>query len=196
MKKIFLASGSPRRRELLRNIGLKFEVVKSNFDENTVDFERTPQELAESLAYGKAKNVKSLVDQGIIIGADTLVTLDNKVYGKPRDSKEAFDMLKSLSDKTHEVITGVVLIDTVTNEVLVEHEITKVTFNRLTNEEITAYIKSNDYQGKAGAYGIQNRGAVLIKKVDGCYFNVVGLPIGRVCRMLKDMGEVLYDHWG
>ena len=195
MKKIILASKSPRRRELLDSIGLKFEIKDSNFDESKVRFTDNAGEFTEALAYGKAKGVSDKIDEGIVLGADTVVVLGNKIYGKPKDSKEAFEMLCSLNNKAHDVITGVAMIDSSTGRVLVEHDVTKVMFNDLTNDEIMAYIKSGDYIGKAGAYGIQSKGAVLIKRIEGCYFNVVGLPLGKVCNMLKSLDEDVYTHW-
>lgn len=195
MGKIVLASKSPRRRELLDSIGLKFEVMDSNFDESEVRFNGDAGKLAEVLALGKARNVSDKIDKGIVLGADTIVVLDNQIYGKPSDSEEAFDMLCSLSNKTHDVITGVAIVDGYKGRVLVEHELTRVTFNDLTKDEIMAYIKSGDYIGKAGAYGIQSKGAVLVKEIKGCYSNVVGLPLNKVCSMLKSLNENVYTHW-
>lgn len=195
MKKIILASKSPRRKELLESIGLKFEIMDSNFDESKVEYNGTHAGLVEGLAYGKAKNVSDRVEEGIIIGADTIVAIEDRVYGKAKDLEDAFDMLSSLSNRTHRVITGVSIIDNYSGRVLNDHEVTEVTFNELTKEDIMEYLKSGDYKGKAGAYGIQSKGAVLVKRIEGCYSNVVGLPLSKVCDMLKSLDEIVYTHW-
>lgn len=195
MKKIILASKSPRRKELLESIGLKFEIMDSNFDESKVEYDGTYIGLVEALAYGKAKNVSDRVGEGIIIGADTIVALEDRVYGKAKNLEDAFGMLSSLSNRTHRVITGVSIIDNYSGKVLNDYEVTEVTFNKLTEDEIMSYLKSRDYEGKAGAYGIQSKGAVLVKRIEGCYSNVVGLPLSKVCSMLKSLNESIYTHW-
>ena len=195
MRSIILASASPRRQELLNNIGLKFEIIKSNFEENISDENISPEALAQQLAYGKAKDVADGRNKGIILGADTIVVFEDKIYGKPKDKQDAKQMLESLSGKTHKVITGVALIDIEKQKTILGYEVTKVTFNELTNEEIQAYVESGDCLGKAGGYGIQNKGAILINKIEGCYFNVVGLPINKVYQMLKQLDEYVYTYW-
>ena len=195
VRRIVLASASPRRQELLSNIGLKFEVIKSNFEETISDDGISPETLAQQLAYGKAKDVADNQNEGIILGADTIVVFEDKIYGKPKDEQDAIKMLQSLSGKTHKVITGVALIDKENEKTIIGHEVTKVTFNDLTDQEIQAYVKSGDCFGKAGGYGIQNRGAILINRIEGCYFNVVGLPINKVYQMLKELGEYVYAYW-
>ena len=195
MRSIILASASPRRQELLNNIGLKFEIIKSNFEENISDGNISPESLAQQLAYGKAKDVADGRNKGIVLGADTIVVFEDKIYGKPKDKQDATKMLESLSGKTHKVITGVALIDTEKQKTVLGHEVTKVTFNELTNQEIQAYVESGDCLGKAGAYGIQNKGAILINRIEGCYFNVVGLPINKVYQMLKELDEYVYTYW-
>ena len=195
MREIILASQSPRRQELLKNIGVKFEIIKSDFCENISGIDDKPEKIAQQLAYGKAKDVSDKLDEGIILGADTIVVFDGEIYGKPKDEEDAVRMLNNLSGKTHQVITGVALIDKKNDKTVVGHETTSVTFNKLTQDEIKAYIKSGDYIGKAGGYGIQNKGAILINKIEGCYFNVVGLPINKVYQMLKELNEYVYKHW-
>ena len=195
MRKIILASQSPRRQELLNNIGVKFEIIKSNFREDTSGLGNKPEDIAKKLAYGKAKDVSDRLKEGIILGADTIVVFDGEIYGKPKDEEDAIRMLNNLSGKTHQVITGVALIDKENNKTLIDYETTSVTFNELTKDEIKAYIKSGDYIGKAGGYGIQNKGSIFIKRIEGCYFNVVGLPINKVYRMLKELNEYAYMHW-
>ena len=195
MREIILASQSPRRQELLKNIGVKFEIIKSDFCENISGIDDKPEKIAQQLAYGKAKDVSDKLDEGIILGADTIVVFVGEIYGKPKDEEDAVRMLNNLSGKTHQVITGVALIDKKNDKTVVGHETTSVTFNKLTQDEIKAYIKSGDYIGKAGGYGIQNKGAILINKIEGCYFNVVGLPINKVYQMLKELNEYVYKHW-
>ena len=195
MRKIILASQSPRRQELLNNIGVTFEIIKSNFSEDISDTNKSPETIAEELAYGKAKDVSDKLDSGVILGADTIVVFEGEIYGKPKDEEDANRMLNILSGNTHQVITGVSIIDKDNNKTLIGHEVTNVTFNKLTQDEIKEYIKSGDYKGKAGGYGIQNKGSILINKIEGCYFNVVGLPINKVYRMLKELNEYVYEFW-
>lgn len=195
MRKIILASQSPRRQELLNNIGMTFEIIKSNFSEDISDTNKSPETIAEELAYGKAKDVSDKLDSGVILGADTIVVFEGEIYGKPKDEEDANRMLNILSGNTHQVITGVSIIDKDNNKTLIGHEVTNVTFNKLTQDEIKEYIKSGDYKGKAGGYGIQNKGSILINKIEGCYFNVVGLPINKVYRMLKELNEYVYECW-
>ena len=194
VEKIILASASPRRRELLSNIGLNFEIVESNFDEDSIKRDCGPCDLAKILAFSKAKNVYERLDHGIVLGADTLVVLNNKVYGKPKDKRAAKRMLENLSDNVHYVITGMVLMDR-KGQVLIDSDITKVFFRKLDKYDIDSYIETKDYIGKAGAYGIQGKGAVLIKKIEGSYSNVVGLSIEKLYSMFKEIGEDIYARW-
>jgi len=181
--KIILASKSPRRIELLKLLKIDFEVIPSNIDENIS--EKDPKLLAEKLSYLKAMSIKK---DGVVLAADTVVTLDKEIFGKPRDYKDAFRMLKSLSGKWHTVITGVTIkfID----EVITFSEKTNVKFKNLSKELIEFYINTAKPFDKAGGYGIQELGSVLVEKIEGDYFNVVGLPISKVWDILWDRGII------
>lgn len=176
---IFLASLSPRRRELLGQLGIDFTIVPSTYEEHN-DTPVLPWQLVERQALGKAKAavlpkdaVASDVNR-VVIGSDTIVALDNQVLGKPRDEAEAKAMLRVLSGRSHEVITGVALLCGDRQEVF--HCVTKVNFYDLTDEEIDAYVATGEPADKAGAYGIQGKGAYLVKGIEGSYTSVVGLP--------------------
>lgn len=186
--RIILASGSPRRRELLTQIGLEYEVIVSNADENVKCNE--PAGLVEELSFIKAKAVAdeyNLKDV-IIIGADTVVANNNVILGKPEDEQGAFEMLRALSGKSHEVYTGVTLLKiTDIVERITFHECTKVNFYEMSDEEIKEYVDTKDPLDKAGAYGIQGFCARYIRGIDGDYNNVVGLPIGRLYQEIKEV---------
>lgn len=191
MKKIILASKSPRRKQLLESIGMEFEIIPSNFEEDIVG-KKFSKSFIESLAYEKAKDVSSQVKEGLIIGADTVVILGNKILGKPKDKEEAIKMLQTLSGKTHKVITGVAIIDKYENKTLINSTITKVTFRKIALREIEAYVETGEPMDKAGSYGIQNAiGTLFVEKVDGCYNNVVGLPLNLLAKMLKSFSIYL-----
>lgn len=186
MKRLILASGSPRRKELLLQAGLDFEVITSNVQERTSRIK--PWEIVEDLSCLKAAAaVGQLTDvqlnESIVIGADTIVYQDGIVLGKPKDEAHAFRMLKLLSGKTHSVYTGVTLMEGTRQHSFYEH--TKVWVYEMTDEEIRRYIWTKEPMDKAGAYGIQGAFAVYIKGIEGDYNNVVGLPIGRVYQELK-----------
>lgn len=189
MKRIILASASPRRSELLKNIGLEFIKYPALVPEEIFPYE-SPEEGAKRLALTKARYAAENCnyDEGLIIAADTVVVLDEKVLGKPEDEKEAYDMLAMLSGRSHQVITAVCLKDIASNKTLLEVEITKVYFRLLETGEIWHYIKTGEPMDKAGAYGIQGLGALFVERIEGCYFNVVGLPLYRLYNMLRDMG--------
>ncbi|ACJ74939.1 maf septum formation protein Maf [Thermosipho africanus TCF52B] len=181
--KIILASKSPRRIELLKLLKIDFEVIPSNIDENIS--EKDPKLLAEKLSYLKAMSIKK---DGVVLAADTVVTLDKEIFGKPRDYKDAFRMLKSLSGKWHTVITGVTI--KFKDEVITFSEKTNVKFKNLSKELIEFYINTAKPFDKAGGYGIQELGSVLVEKIEGDYFNVVGLPISKVWDILWDRGMI------
>lgn len=182
--KLVLASASPRRREILNNLGYDFTVRPSNAEE-IIDGNQTPAETVESLASQKAQSVAlSAADDEIVLGADTVVVYDGKILGKPTDKKDAENMLHTLSGKTHEVYTGVCLADR--NGVLNCFSVcTKVKFYPLSDDEITRYIDSGEPMDKAGSYGIQGKGCYLVEGIEGDYFNVVGLPAARTARALN-----------
>lgn len=185
--KLILASASPRRRELLQQMGItEFAVIPAKGEE-VKDSSLTPAELVESLAYQKAAEVAANApSDSIVIGADTIVVLKDTVLGKPANQGEAFQMLKALSDRKHTVYTGVAVIQG--ERVRVSHEATQVCFRALTDEEIHAYIATGEPMDKAGSYGIQGRGSLLVSGIEGDYFNVVGLPVCRLGGILAEFG--------
>lgn len=185
MKKIILASSSPRRKELLELIGIPFIVDPSQAEE-IIDELLTPKEVVESLALLKAKDVAKRYPEGIIIGADTIVVLDNEILGKPVSHADAFNSLQKLQGKAHQVYSGVAIINAKTNQSCVCHQATKVFMSPLNEAEIHHYIATGEPMDKAGSYGIQGIGAVFIEKIEGDYFNVVGLPLSLLRKQLKD----------
>ncbi len=187
MKKVILASSSPRRQKLLRQIGLRFEVKVKPVDETLPEWLSYDEAVCE-LAYRKAKEVVLEEKEGIIIAADTVVIHRDKVLGKPADYSDAVKTLRDLSGDNHLVITGFCVIDAATANVATASETTRVFFRRLTDAEIEAYVSSGEPMDKAGSYGIQGLGAVLVDRIEGCYFNVVGLPLAKLASALKEFG--------
>jgi septum formation protein len=183
MERIILASGSPRRKEILERYGLNIMVVKSDITEK-INQGETPQQISMSLAFNKAYSVSKAFTGDIIIGADTIVVYENKILGKPKNDEEAFKMLSMLNGNVHDVITGISIIKAGTNQKIIDYEITKVKFKNLTQSRILKYIESKESFDKAGAYGIQGLGAILVEKIDGCYSNVVGLPLSKIDNLL------------
>lgn len=185
-KKIVLASASPRRFELLKKIGLEFEVYPAEIDENIEDFVGA-KEVVEKLSINKALNVaKKLSGNFVVIGADTVVWCD-KILGKPKSKEQAFDMLNKLSGRWHKVYTGVCVAD-LQGKTISDYEVTDVKIKKLSCDEIKGYIDTNEPMDKAGSYGIQGLGALLVERIEGCYFNVVGLPLGKTANILKKYG--------
>ena len=179
--KLILASASPRRREILKNAGFEFEVKTSEADETLPDG-ISPEDAVELLAKLKNEAVRAESDT-TVISADTIVVCDGKILGKPKDEADAFKMLRLLSGREHFVFTGVCVRKG--EKLKVFHEKTAVYFYELGDSEISAYIATGEPMDKAGAYGIQGKGAVLVRKIDGDYLNVVGLPLARLVRELK-----------
>ncbi len=179
---LILASGSPRRRELLAQIGIAYMVNPSSYEEHAAK-KKEPEKHVQALAVGKACDVAAKYPGQWVLGADTIVAIDGKILGKPRNTKEAAAMLHELSDAKHSVYTGVALVkdDTVITKVVE----TKVWFRRLTDREIDDYVASGEPMDKAGAYGIQGKAAAFVDKINGSYTNVVGLPLSQVCKMLR-----------
>jgi septum formation protein len=176
---IFLASKSPRRRKLLKQLNLKFKSFSVHMDEKIHQDEK-PYKAVIRLSKEKLALAKSKIKNGVIITADTIVVLDKTILGKPLNKKDAFRILKLLSGKTHIVYTGYSIFNSRNDKTISEYEKTDVTFRELTDEEITDYINGGSPMDKAGAYGIQDDfGAVFIKKINGCYYNVVGLPLAK-----------------
>jgi septum formation protein len=185
MQNLILASSSPRRKELLENLHLTFEVSSSDVDES-FDPKLTPGEIVMELSMRKAKAVSENYQDSFVIGADTIVVLDDTVLGKPVDKEEAFKMLKALSGKTHAVYSGVSIIYHAKETKF--YVKTNVVFWELSDGEIHAYIDTGEPFDKAGAYGIQGFGSMLVKEISGDYFSVVGLPISRTVRELRNLG--------
>jgi len=179
-----LASASPRRRELMRFISDSFKIVPSN-EKEACDFSLSPPEIAEKLAKNKAAavlNKENIDNDTIVIGCDTIVVLGRQIFGKPKDPADAAGTLRLLSGKTHEVITGVCLAGKKKTETF--HVTTKVTFYPLSDREIADYVGSGEPFDKAGSYGIQQKGCLLVEKIEGDYYNVVGLPVSALARRL------------
>lgn len=186
-KQIILASSSPRRQELLRQIGLTFKVDSADVDEAILPGEQ-PETSAVRVALDKARVAAGRADEGIVIAADTIVVLDNIILGKPADPADAERMLSRLSGRRHDVVTGLALVDAASRRSLTSVAITSVWFRTIRQAEIRAYVSSGEPLDKAGAYGIQEKGALLVQKIDGCYFNVVGLPLSLLAQMLEEFG--------
>ncbi len=189
MQDLILASASPRRSDLLQQAGYQFIIHKSTLDHEEMSL--PPPKGIENLALEKAQDVAVKYESGVILGADTAVIHQNEVLGKPRDEEEAAKMLKLLSGDEHHVITGIALLEVNQNEILtsiVDHVKTRVWMRKLEQDEIIAYINTGEPMDKAGAYGIQEKAAVFVKKLEGCYFNVVGLPLPQVYLFLSRLG--------
>lgn len=195
MKTLILASKSPRRRELLANLGVSFKVIPSQVRETKVN-EDDPGRLVESLAQQKAEAVAFALQsdaESLVIGADTIVVFDGTILGKPKDEQDAIFMLRQLSGCWHRVFTGVAVSDPKSSCTLTSHEVTAVKFRPLSFAEIAAYVATKEPLDKAGAYGIQGKGALLVERIEGCYFNVVGLPLVKLAGLLAWFGLSLLE---
>ena len=181
--KIILASASPRRQELLKLAGFSFEVIPANIDE-TPDPSYAPKQLVCTLAEQKCEFIHNTMPNEIVLGADTIVVIDGLILGKPSDEAEAFGMLKRLQGRQHTVYTGVNIRSLQKSVSFVES--TKVYMRSLSDKEIYEYIATKEPMDKAGSYGIQERGATLIERIEGDYFTVVGLPLCRLSLALKE----------
>lgn len=189
--KLILASASPRRAEVLRNAGIYFEAVPADVDEARRPNE-TPEELVGRLAEAKARSAAARVanhaDAALVVGADTEVVVDGQLLGKPASAEDAGSMLRRLSGRTHGVVTGLAVIRLPDGTTRNERETTWVTFAPLSEQEIGDYVASGEPFDKAGAYAIQGRAGRFVTRVEGCYFNVVGLPLARLYRILREFG--------
>lgn len=184
---IYLASQSPRRKSLLKQIGLEFKTFSVDLDEEILDGEH-PIKTVTRLSLEKLKLAETMVSDGIIITADTIVVIDGNIIGKPRTLSEAKNILKNLSGKTHFVYTGYSVKNIPKNKLITDYRKTSVTFRELSNSEINDYVKTGSPMDKAGAYGIQDDyGALFISKISGCYYNVMGLPLSKVFLSLKEV---------
>ena len=184
---IYLASQSPRRKSLLKQIGLEFKTFSVELNEEILDGEH-PIKTVKRLSLEKLKLAETIVSEGIVITADTIVVIDGEIIGKPRTYSEAKVILKRLSGKTHFVYTGYSVKNIVKNKLITDYRKTSVTFRELSNSEINEYVKTGSPMDKAGAYGIQDDyGALFISKINGCYYNVMGLPLSKVFLSLKEV---------
>jgi septum formation protein len=190
---LILASASPRRAELLRQIGLDFQIAPSMIPEDPPTGPFAPEQLVMALATAKAGQVAKGRNEGIIIGADTIVFMEDAILGKPDSPEEAVAMLTRLSGKTHQVFTGLRVFDVASGRGSTDFAMTEVVFRRLEPDEIRAYARTGEPFDKAGAYGIQGRGAVLVERINGCYYNVVGLPVGKLVTALQRLGFPLWQ---
>ena len=183
-RKLILASASPSRKMLLEQAGLDFEVVVSGVDE-TVPPDYTPAQTVEALAQRKGQAVQALRPETPIIAADSVVSIDGLILGKPKDDEAAKATLRRLSGRTHELITGVCLL--INGRMDLFHQVTQVTFYPLTEEEIAEYVALGESRGRAGAYGIEGIGVVLVQSIQGDYPNIVGLPVAETIRRLHKL---------
>ena len=184
---IYLASRSPRRRKLLKQLGIKFKSFSVNLDEKINGGEK-PVHLVKRLSIEKLNLARKKIKSGLIITADTIVVLNNKIIGKPKNKKEAVQYLKLLSGKQHIVFTGFAVMNIPANKIIVDYEKTEVKFRILDDDEINDYVLSGSPLDKAGAYGIQDDfGAVFVEKINGCYYNVVGLPLTKLYQALRKL---------
>jgi len=183
--KLILASGSPRRKEILTSVGWPFEAITAGIDE-TQQADEKPLDYVQRLAREKAEAVADKLESGLVLGADTTVVVGDQLLGQPVDDADARRMLKLLSGKWHEVLTGVALVK-VGGQTIVDYERTRVRFVEMSEAEIDWYVSTGEPQGKAGAYGIQGKAALFIEQIEGDYFNIVGLPI----RLVYEMSDKL-----
>jgi septum formation protein len=190
-RKFFLASSSPRRKELLNQIGLKFQVLPSNYKED-MTARISNIRLAKVLSYGKAEEVANKIKSGVVIGSDTFIEYAGERIGKPKDNREARDILKMISGRVVKIYSGLAIIDVDRKKDIVDCEITHVKIKKLNEKEIINYIKTGEPLDKAGAFAIQGKGAVFVEKINGCYSNVIGLPL---YRLYKNLQKLDIDIW-
>ena len=184
---LILASNSPRRAEILNLAGVPFKVTSSRYSEERSDSEK-PEVLVQKNSMKKAESISSEIKSGIVLGADTIVVLEQEILGKPKDEKEAFSMLKKLNGKWHRVYTGVALLNKKNSKRISGFEVTEVKFNELTDKEINEYVGTGDSLDKAGAYGIQESASGgLVEKIEGNFDNVMGLPLKKVQELLEEI---------
>lgn len=192
MPKLILASASPRRKALLKQIGLEFEAYPADIDENSLgymDAGKYAEEMSRRKALMVAKDFYGATDEEhLILGADTTVEIDGTILGKPEDYDDAVRMLESIQGKWHRVITGITLVNAKNREVLTDSEMTRVKIRSMTPEMIQAYLRTGESLDKAGAYGAQGYGSLIVERVEGCFFNVIGLPIYKLSRLLEQQG--------
>lgn len=190
MKKIILASQSPRRRELLTELGLNFEAVSSPFQELTKTEQQTwdPKLIPAHNATGKARAVAKSQPNALVIGCDTVGLINNQILEKPTDRQNAFDLIQLISGTTHQVLSSICVVDSQTQQEVTKTVTTQITMKELSTSQINAYLDRAQWQDKAAAYAIQGRGALFVENINGDYFNVVGLPIFTLNQMLNQFG--------
>lgn len=193
MRTLVLASSSPRRKALLQSLGIDYTVEHSSFQETAVK-NKSPKNHVQGNALGKAQTVARNHNDALIIGADTVVVYQGMIMGKPKDLKDAVAMLCMLQGNAHDVYTGLAVIDTWSNKTISNYEKTRVIMRALTPKEINSYLKCINPLDKAGAYAIQKYGSLIIEKISGCYYNVVGFPIAKLEEMLLSIGVTLFDY--
>jgi septum formation protein len=186
-RRLILASSSPRRAQLLRQVGIPFRRMKVNVEED-LSSRLAPADYVLSLAEKKARSAASQLKRGLVLGADTIVLFQGKILEKPQDAQEAKEMLSRLSGHTHQVYTGLALIDMSEGRTAAGYEITNVRFRSLSPDFITSYVETGEPLDKAGAYGVQKKGALLVERVEGCFYNVVGLPLSKLLALLQELG--------
>lgn len=197
LPKIYLASKSPRRQEILKGLKIPFELIESPYDEKLEDvMELNPDQKAAKLAGLKAFHAAARLREGIVIGADTIVVQGDAILEKPKNRKDAESMLHSLSGKRHRVITGVAVVDVAGLRTLSHAEITTVFFRELSKKDVDCYLDTDEPYDKAGAYGIQGHAGLFVERVEGCYFNVVGFPIVAFRNLMLELGYDLNDFAG
>ena len=188
--RIVLASQSARRQEILRHLGLDPKIIVSEADENTTE-KLTPEALTEQLSVRKAEAILPLCDENdMVIAGDTVVALGDEIFGKPTDREDAFRMLSILSGTTHKVVSGIAVC--YGGKIAVSHEVTEVTFRKISENELRAYIATGEPDDKAGAYGMQDKASVFVEKINGDYFNVVGLPVFKMFQLIKEHFDLSY----
>lgn len=188
---MILASSSPRRKEILENFGFSLKIFTKNIEE--ISDKKDIKEKIKDIAQKKVIAVASDFPNEYVVGADTVVVVDNSILGKPHSREEAFNMLKSLSGREHEVITAYSFVNISKNISFCDVDVTKVTFKKLTDEEINWYIDTKEHIDKAGAYGIQGKGSYFVENINGDFFTVMGFPLGKFVRHLKNIGINLKD---
>ncbi|HNX77934.1 MAG TPA: Maf family protein [Candidatus Rifleibacterium sp.] len=194
---LYLASKSPRRQEILTGLKIPFKILDSPYEEKFSDVaELEPEEQASKLAGLKAFHAAGSLSSGLVIGADTIVVQGNSILGKPRDRRDAEQMLAALSGRRHRVITGIALVDVDGFRTYSHAEVTSVYFRELSPKDIKTYLDTDEPYDKAGAYGIQGHAGLFVEKIEGCYFNVVGFPVVAFEKMMQMAGYDLVDFMG
>ncbi len=187
MRNIILASGSPRRKEILSKLKIPFIVVESGYEEN-MTLALKPAKLAEYLSAGKAKHIAEAYPDSVIIAADTFVVIDDQILGKPKTSKRAKEMLRMLNGKEYRVVTGVTILDTATDYIHSFNNVTKIFMKKLSDDTLTAYAETDEPLDKAGACAFSDTGAIFIERIDGDFFNAMGLPLSALVDELQKFG--------